>query len=359
MGRRANPTLIGAFIVGAVALIVIGLLVFGRGLLSERQTYVLYFDGSVRGLHVGAPVEFQGVRIGSVTDIRVQVIPQTNEIMTPVYIQIETDRVAEIRTRESREERLENLKVLIQRGLRAQLQSQSFVTGQLIVELGFHPDTPVRLVLGDPDTIEVPTIPTTLQQAQAAAQDVMEKLRDLPLDQLFAGFMETVQGTNRLVNAPEVLALVRTLNETLVDVRRLVQQDGGQVVTLLSEVQGASAAARTLLTDLQQLTREVDSHIGPLADSAKQTLDGAKVMMKDSQQLVRNVDGRIGRLSDQFGETAKTAQATLANTQRRLDDNLFIALQELTAAMRSIRVLADHLERNPNALLFGNRGDRR
>jgi paraquat-inducible protein B len=359
MGRRANPTLIGAFIVGAVALIVIGLLVFGRGLFSERQTYVMYFDGSVRGLNVGAPVEFQGVRIGSVTDIKVQLIPQTNEIMTPVYIQVETDRVAEIRPKESREERLENLKVLVQRGLRAQLQSQSFVTGQLIVELGFHPDTPVRLVLGDPDTIEVPTIPTTLQQAQAAAQDVMEKLRDLPIDQLFAGFMETVQGTNRLVNAPEVLALIRTLNETLADVRRLVQQDGGQVVMLLREAQGTSAAARTLLTDLQQLTREVEGHIGPLADSAKQTLDGAKVMMKDSQQLVRNVDGRIGRLSDQFGETAKTAQATLANTQRRLDDNLFIALQELTAAMRSIRVLADHLERNPNALLFGNRGDRR
>jgi paraquat-inducible protein B len=359
MGRRANPTLIGAFIVGAVALIVIGLLVFGRGLFSERQTYVMYFDGSVRGLNVGAPVEFQGVRIGSVTDIKVQLIPQTNEIMTPVYIQIEADRVAEIRPRESREERLDNLKVLVQRGLRAQLQSQSFVTGQLIVELGFHPDTPVRLVLGDPDTMEVPTIPTTLQQAQAAAQDVMEKLRSLPLDQLFAGFMETVQGTNRLVNAPEVLALIRTLNETLIDVQRLVQQDGGQVVTLLSEAQGASAAARALLTDLQQLTREVDSQIGPLADSAKQTLDGAKVMMKDGQQLVRNIDGRVGRLSEQFADTAKTAQTTLATTQRRLDDNLFIALQELTAAMRSIRVLADHLERNPNALLFGNRGDRR
>jgi paraquat-inducible protein B len=360
MGRRANPTLIGAFIVGAAALIVIGLLAFGRGLLfTERRTYVLYFDGSVRGLNVGAPVEFQGVRIGSVTNIKVQVIPQTNEIMTPVYIQVETDRVAEIRPRESREERLENIKVLVQRGLRAQLQSQSFVTGQLIVELGFHPDTPVRLVLGDPDTIELPTIPTTLQQAQAAAQDVMETLRGLPLDQLVAGFMETIQGTNRLVNAPEVLALIRTLNETLVDVRRLVQQDSGQVVMLLNELQGASTAARALLTDLQQLTREVDSQIGPLADSAKQTLDGAKVMMKDGQQLVRNLDGRIGPLSDNFADTAKTAQTTLATAQRRLDDNLFIALQELTAAMRSIRVLADFLERNPNALLFGRGGDRR
>jgi phospholipid/cholesterol/gamma-HCH transport system substrate-binding protein len=360
MGRRANPTLIGAFIVGAVALIVIGLLVFGRGLLfTEKRTYVLYFDGSVKGLNVGAPVDFQGVRIGSVTDIKVQVIPQTSEIMTPVYIQIETDRVAEVGPKESGEERPENIRMLVQRGLRAQLESQSFVTGQLIVQFGFYPDTPVRLVGGDPDTVELPTIPTVLQQAQAAAQDVLEKLKELPLDQLFAGFMETVQGTNRLVNAPEVLALIRTLNETLVDVRRLVQQDDGKVVMLLNEVQGASAAARTLLTDLQQLTRKVDSQIGPLADSAKQTLDGAKVIMKDGQQLVRNVDGRIGRLSDNFADTAKTAQTTLATAQRRIDDNLFTALQELTAAMRSIRVLADYLERNPNALLYGKGGDRR
>jgi paraquat-inducible protein B len=80
MGRRSNPTLIGAFIVGAVALIVIGLLVFGRGqLFTEKRTYVLYFDGSVKGLNVGAPVDFQGVKIGSVTDIKVQYLPQTNE----------------------------------------------------------------------------------------------------------------------------------------------------------------------------------------------------------------------------------------------------------------------------------------
>ena len=73
MGRRANPTVIGAFIIGAVALIVIGLLVLGRGqFFSDTQTFVLYFDGSVKGLNIGAPVDFQGVRVGSVTDIHVQ-----------------------------------------------------------------------------------------------------------------------------------------------------------------------------------------------------------------------------------------------------------------------------------------------
>src|SRR5262245_28725421 len=227
MGRRANPTLIGAFIVGAAALIVIGLLVFGRGrFFTETRQYVLYFDGSVKGLNVGAPVDFQGVRIGSVTRITVQYLAQEQEFRTPVYIETEPKNLREAGVELTGEKRKEFIQSLIERGLRAQLASQSFVTGQLFVQLGFYPDTPIRLVGGDPDVPEMPTIPTTLQQAQAAAQDILEKIKDLPLDQLFAQFMEIVQGTSRLVNSPEVLALLRTSNDTMTDVRRLVQPDG-------------------------------------------------------------------------------------------------------------------------------------
>jgi paraquat-inducible protein B len=360
MGRRANPTLIGAFIVGAVALIVISLLVFGRGqLFTETRTYVLYFDGSVKGLNVGAPVDFQGVKIGSVTDIRVQYLSRTNEFWTPVYIQIEADRVGEVRDRKGREEPKQFLHSLIQHGLRARLETQSLVTGQLFVQLGFYPDSPIRLVGGDPDVLEMPTIPTTLQQAQAAAQTILEKIQELPLDQLFANFLATVEGTNRLVNAPEVLALVRSLNDTMMEVQRLVRHGDGKVGQLLDEMQGAAAAIRPLLADVQQLARRVDGQVGPLADGTKQTLEAARATLKDSQQLLRNADSRVGRLSDSFTDTAKAAQATMVTAQRRLDDNLAIALQEMASAARSIRVLADYLERNPNALLYGKGGDRR
>jgi paraquat-inducible protein B len=360
MGRRANPTLIGAFIVGAVALIVIGLLVFGRGhLFTDTRPYVLFFDGSVRGLNVGSPVDLQGVRVGSVTNISVQYITGEQAFRTPVYIEIVPGSIRGLGTPRGEDDRQRFIQSLVERGLRARLETQSLVTGQLFIQLGFHPDTPVRLVGGDPGTIELPTVPTTLQQAQAAAQDLLERIKDLPLDQLFARFMETVEGTSRLVNSPEVLALLRTLNDTMTDVRRLVQEDGGQVVQVLSEAQGASTAARVLLVDLQQLVRRVDGQIVPLTDGAKQTLDAARVVLKDSQQLVRNADGGVTRMANSFSDTAKTAQATMTTAQRRLDDNLVMALQELTSAMRSLRVLADHLERNPNALLFGNRGERR
>jgi paraquat-inducible protein B len=360
MGRRANPTLIGAFIVGAVALIIVGLLIFGRSqLFTKTQTFVLFFDGSVKGLSVGAPVDFQGVKIGSVTNIMAVFVPQENVFRTPVYIEVQAGSIREMGVRESEVDRRKFFQSLLERGLRARLESQSLVTGQLFVQLGFYPDTPIRLVGGDPDTPEFPTIPTTLQQAEAAAKDVLEKIKELPLDQLFAHFMETVQGTSRLVNSPEVPALLRTLNETMTDVRRLVQHEGGQVGMVLSEVQRASAATRVLLTDLQQLVRRVDGQIVPLSDGAKQTLDGARAILKDSQQLIRNTDGGVTRLTNSFSDTAKAAQATMTTAQRRLDDNLVIALQELTSAMRSFRVLADYLERNPNALLYGKGGDRR
>jgi paraquat-inducible protein B len=239
------------------------------------------------------------------------------------------------------------------------LESQSLVTGQLFVQLGFFPDTPIRLVRGDPDVPELPTIPTTLQQAQAAAQSVLEKLQELPLDQLFAHVMQTVQGVDRLVNAPELPELIRSLNGAQADIVRLVRQVEAAISPLLDEARTTSAVARTLLTELQQLVRRVDGQVVPLADSTKQTLDAARAVLKDSQQLVRNADGRVTRLTDGLTDAAKAAQSTMVSAQRRIDDNLVLTLQEMTTAVRSIRLLMDYLERNPNALLTGKGGDRR
>jgi paraquat-inducible protein B len=360
MGRRANPTLIGAFIVGAAALIVIGLLVFGRGqFFTEKRIFVLYFDGSVKGLSVGAPVDFQGVRIGSVIDIKVQYLSRTNEFRTPVYIQVETDRVGEDEERRRRDDLKQFFQSLIQRGLRAQLASQSLVTGQLIVQLGFHPDTPVRLVGGDPDVAEMPTIPTPLQQAQAAAQSVLEKIQQLPLEELFASFMQIIDGTNRLVNSPELTVLMKSMSAAMVETQQVLGRVDAGLAPLFDEAQHMTAAAHTLLTDLQQLLRRVDGQIGPLADDAKQTFDTARGTLKDSQLLIRNIDGRMGHLSESFADTAKAAQTTMAAARRNLDGDIILALQELTATARAIRLLVDYLERNPNALLYGKGGDRR
>jgi phospholipid/cholesterol/gamma-HCH transport system substrate-binding protein len=360
MGKRINPAAIGGFIVGAVLLIIVGILLFGRlQLLTEKGSFVLYFEGSVKGLDVGAPVDFQGVRIGSVTDVRVQYFVKDGEFRIPVFIDIEPGRVKEVGVRDTQEAQQQFLKFLIDRGLRAQLGMQSLVTGQLFVQLDFHPGTPVRLVGGAPAVPELPTIPTPLQQASQAAQEMLEKLQQLPLDQLFANVLEITQGLNRLVNAPELPDLLRSTADAATTAQQLAQRVDGQITRLLDDAGGATNAARLLMTDVQQLVRNVNGRVGPLADGAKETIEVARATLKDGQQLVRQLDGRIGRLTDGLGDTTKAAQTTLVRTQRTLDGDLSHALQEMTAAMRAIRLLADYLERNPNALVYGKGGERR
>ena len=198
-----------------------------------------------------------------------------------------------------------------------------------------------------------------LAQASATVQRLLERLEQLPLDQLFAHLLGTVRGLDQLVNAPEVFAVLRSVDHTLATLQRLISRVDGQVPGLLDEVGGAATATRTLLTDLRQLVGHVDGHVTPLADGVQETLGTARATLRDGQQFLRHVDGRVARLADSLEDTSKVAQATLVQAQRRLDPQLGEALQEVSAAARAVRVLADYLERNPNALLFGKGGDRR
>ena len=160
--NRANPTLIGAFIVGAVTLVALGILLLGGArVFTERRTFVAYFEGSVKGLNVGAPVEFQGVRAGAVTDIQLQFLTTELEFRIPVFLQFEPGTMSQVGRQV--EVKGQFLAPLVERGLRAQLEMQSVVTGQLIVQLGFYPDTPIHLV-GDGTVPEIPALPTTMQQ---------------------------------------------------------------------------------------------------------------------------------------------------------------------------------------------------
>ena len=140
MSKQANKTLIGAFVVGAVALAVIGVLVFSSGeFFTEKRTFVMYFEGSVKGLDEGAPVIFRGVRIGSVTNIILRADPNDLSITIPIFVEIEPERFEMGGSRKHSPE--ETSRILIQRGLKAELEMQSLVTGKLIVALDFFPDT--------------------------------------------------------------------------------------------------------------------------------------------------------------------------------------------------------------------------
>lgn len=346
MSKKANPTLIGSFVVGAVVLMVLGIIVFSKGkFLVKKEPFVLYFEGPLAGLSVGAPVTFRGVKVGSVTQILVRVNTEDRIIQTPVFIETESDRFTPIGRRLREKEREKFVQDLIQRGMRAQLVVQSFVTGQVEVALDFHPETPIKLVGADPGQFELPTVPSKITE-------LAKKFEKLPLGDLVDATLDLIQSLDEKVNSPDIMKPFRSLDTTLKELQQLVQNIDSQVEPMAINVEDTALAAQATLKE------------------AKDTLASAKTdinrTLKDIHKLVENVDGHVKPVATSFVGAADAARDTLQQGKKTLSTidesleegsplhyELFQTLEELSAAARSIRSLADYLERNPNALLTG------
>jgi paraquat-inducible protein B len=362
--QRANPKLIGGFVLGAVALVVIGVLLLGGAkFLTEKRTFVAYFEGSVKGLHVGAPVEFQGVRVGSVTDIQLQFQTEDLELRIPVFVQFEPGRISQLGEHVDAKRRF--LKPLVERGLRARLEMQSIVTGQLIVQLGFYPDTPIRLV-GDGKIPEIPTVPTAMQELTQSVTHALTELRHLPIPQLVGQLVEAAQGLNTLIHSPDVNNLIQRLSATAQVADQSLQRIDDQTGQVAARVDTTLDAATALLRDGQQLLRRVDTQVMPMSDGIQKTLDALRVTLKDSQQLLRHVDTRVTPVADNLMETSTRLRATIARVQQVVEGDVVKVLQDtnrtlqdVSGTARSVRLLADFLERNPDSLVYGKGGNRR
>ena len=175
MSKKSNPTVIGAFVVGAVALLAISVALFGGSeYFAERQYYVAYFDEDSKGLRVGSNVLLNGVRIGFVSEIALLMDEETFSSITRATLEILPDtffvtRSGKIMGTGSRD--VIGHQVLIEdAGLRAQLASQSIVTGQLVVSLSLRPETEVIMRGVDPEYPEIPTMPSGTAELMNALQ---------------------------------------------------------------------------------------------------------------------------------------------------------------------------------------------
>jgi len=139
MSKTASKTAIGAFVLCAIALVIVAVIVFGSGKYFKKALlYQIYFEGSVQGLVEGAPVLFRGVQIGTVTNISLQLIPATVDFRIPVIIEIYPERAKRLGPPPKVPGEL--FAPMIKKGLRAQLITQSMITGQLAVALDFFPE---------------------------------------------------------------------------------------------------------------------------------------------------------------------------------------------------------------------------
>ncbi len=352
MSRKASPTAIGVFVVGAAALVVAGIAYFGSGrFLAETETYVLFFEGSLKGLNVGAPVLLRGVKVGEVSEVVIRYHTDDQRIDIPVYIEYQPDRVVKIGGIPDRQSTAE---LLVERGLRGKLTMQSFVTGMLAIEFEFHPDSPVRLVGGDLRYQELPTIPSMMEELTNTVGKLGQRVSELPIEGLISDLRETVQGTNAFVRSAKLEQAVQSLDKTLKDFGKLARNVDAKLEPLVSSVIETAEETRTtmkttaervdlaegVLSDTlgsyKKLAEDLNAQVGPVATGVTDTTDLARSALEQARQTLAMVEEVIARESE-------------------LHYRLMGALEEFAAAANSIRVLADYLEQNPEALLQGKR----
>ena len=219
MSKKVNKTVIGVFVVGALVLLMIAIVVFGSGeLFKKTNKFVLYFDGSVKGLAIGAPVMFRGVSIGTVKDISLIYDAKAGTITLPVIVEIEQDR---IKGAPSFGE-LDGARKMIALGLRGNLEVQSFLTGQLMISFDFYKDKPAKLRGIANQYPELPTLPTS--------PDISEIMNEIPIKEISKNLEAATKGINKLVNSSEIPRSLYDLQNTLQETTKAMHS-----VSLLAE----------------------------------------------------------------------------------------------------------------------------
>ncbi len=239
---------------------------------NNTLKYVMYFNGSVRGLTEGAPVQLRGIPIGKVTNISLELDEKTAEIHIPVTVELEPDRIEEVNSRPEISDK-DMMAQLIKKGLRAQLQTGSLITGQLLVALDFHPQS--KIVLSDNKSVypEFPTIPSSLDEFTHSAQTIMDKIAKLPLEDMSAEAnktLQSLQGTSKaattmLTTANGTLAGATT---TLANADKTIQS----AQQVLSTLEPGSITRYELDKMLQELTQAASS-VKQLTDYLEQHPD--------------------------------------------------------------------------------------
>jgi paraquat-inducible protein B len=329
MSKKINKTAIGAFVLGAIALMAAGVLILGSGKFFNREyVYITYFAGSVKGLSVGSPVMFRGVKVGAVTDIGIIVDPETVQLRIPVVFTLDPRKFKGSPVGFQRD--AASIKIAVDKGLRTQLQLQSIVTGQLMLSLDFFPDKPAVYVGWDKSSKypEIPSIPTPLEELQRT-------LETLPLKKIVENLNDTLETLDKLAHSFNEKKTADTLVSTVKDVQTLVRNVNAKVDPLVASITRTSGAAEATLVETRETVVAVRSDLKELVTSSKSAIESALAVLKQSERTLQAYSPD----SPLITEIKKT-------------------LRELSFTSRSFRNLSDYLERHPESLLRGKTGDK-
>jgi paraquat-inducible protein B len=342
--KKASPKAVGGFVIGAVLIGMIAVIVFGSGrIFQQREQHVAFFTGSLQGLRLGAPVQFRGVEIGTVSEIYVQFDNETLDFLIPVILDINTDLIQGIGKAEEKPE--DNIEELIEEGLRAQLAVQSFVTGQQAVELALHPGTPIRMVETDLPYGQIPTIPSAFEVMEKSVGKVLQGISDILTD--LKGFVGDNRGT--------IEQGLANISETTVDAKATM------------------ADLRKAAADIAVITETVSKNREAIADlvvNANETVLSYKSLAERAEAVVaENQDGLLQAISglhqaeQKIAELAETADALLNENRKGMKDFTNDGLYEIRnlavdaqAAVEQFRRVMEEMERDPARFFLGQPG---
>lgn len=261
---------------------------------TRKQKFVLYFKGSVRGLSPGAPVEFKGIRIGSVLDIKLEFDSDKSSFRIPVLLEIEPERIVD-RASANEDGSMNILQTLVDRGLRARLSTGSLLTGKLYVEFNMYPDTEAKY-LADAGALypELPTIPGAFEAMTESIQAFISKLETVDVEQMGDDVLGILGGTNDLLNKDKSEDTVTDLQASMRSFQGILEQfeDAGvgnavqAANKLLSNLQTTVALLNEVLDPDSPLQYNVIRVTGELDETAKAVRTIIEMLQRQPQSLI-------------------------------------------------------------------------
>jgi paraquat-inducible protein B len=321
MSAKTHPRLVGAFVLGAVGLVLLAIVYLSSGgLFQQRDRFVVFFPGSVKGLQKGSEVTFRGVRIGDVVEVSpfFTGLPD-NPIQIEVVCELYGDVVEAPEGVVSPYKDLdqeESAALLIEQGIRARMMSASLLTGQKYIELDFMPNEPARLAGLSRRYPEIPTTPTALEKMGDRIEDLMNKLAEVPLDEVVENAQKAIRAARDLLESPELKGTIEGANRTVASLE-----------PTLAEARKTLRSAREVIEDLG----------------------------KETEGLGDEVKGAVAELRERLARADKMFEAVEA-TLRGTDDarmDISKTLVELERALQAFRNLADYIQTHPEAIFQG------
>ncbi len=330
MAKRTNPTLVGAFVLVAFGLLTASLLFLGGGdWFAEKRRFVIYFENAIKGLTVGAPVTFKGVPIGRVAGLQVHYSKETGQTEIPVLIDIDPSKMVTAEEDDGAPARL--MAQMIRQGLRAQINPESLITNQQVVQLDFFPGSAARLAPSKLPYPQIPSLPSTFDQLQASLGNTAESLPQLAAAATNA--MNQLSATLSPANQQKVAHILDNIDQ----VTGNLAAHGGELNKILTSLTDASTQLAHMLKTLDET---LSDNRQPIGDAIANLTITAQSVRKLSDDLALLVAENRGGIND-FANGSLYDLAGLIADSRTL--------------VRHATDVIDQLDRDPSRLLVGTK----